>query len=189
MYSLLLLGLILAAAAASIAAAGHALLWKRDPRAALGWIVVSVTLPIAGPLLYFVFGVNRIQTRARSLRISSARQEGDAAADPPRTDLPPEFSELAGISRAVSTYELTAGNRIEVLHNGDYRLLGSRLVNINGERQVIEISGTCRARDIGPDNSILSTYISDAKIAYNGTGAVNAVSEPGVLTKIVNWLF
>jgi len=119
MYSLLLLGLILAAVAASIAAAGHALLWKRDPRAALGWIVVSLTLPIAGPLLYFVFGVNRIQTRARSLRISDVREEDAAATDPSRTDLPPEFSELAGISRAVSTYELTAGNRIEMLHNGE----------------------------------------------------------------------
>ena len=61
MYSLLLLGLILAAVAASVAAAGHALLWKRDPRAALGWIVVSLTVPIAGPLLYFVFGINRSQ--------------------------------------------------------------------------------------------------------------------------------
>lgn len=54
MYTLLLYGLILAAVAASIAAAGHALLWKRDPRAALGWIVVSLTVPIAGPLFYFV---------------------------------------------------------------------------------------------------------------------------------------
>jgi len=84
--------------------------------------------------------------------------------------------------------EITA-RIVEVLHNGDYRLAGTRMVDINGERQLIEISGVCRARDILPDNTIYSTYIADARIAYNGTGVVNATSEPGVITKLVNWLF
>jgi flagellar L-ring protein precursor FlgH len=84
--------------------------------------------------------------------------------------------------------EITA-RIIEVLHNGDYRLSGTRMVNINGERQLIEISGICRERDIGPDNSILSTYIADAQIAYSGSGPINAASEPGIISKIVNWLF
>ena len=84
--------------------------------------------------------------------------------------------------------EITA-RIVEVMHNGDYRLAGTRMVDINGERQLIEISGICRARDIRPDNTIYSTYIADARIAYNGTGVVNASSEPGVITKLVNWLF
>ncbi len=77
----------------------------------------------------------------------------------------------------------------EVLHNGDYRLLGNRMVDINGERQLIEISGICRPRDINPDNTIYSTYIADARISYNGNGPVNASSEPGIVTKLFNWLF
>ena len=84
--------------------------------------------------------------------------------------------------------EITA-RIVEVMHNGDYRLSGTRMVDINGERQLIEISGVCRARDIRPDNTIYSTYIADARIAYNGSGVVNATSEPGVITKLVNWLF
>jgi len=54
------LGLVLAllVTGASIAAAAHALLSKREPRAALGWIAVCLTFPLAGPLLYFVFGIN-----------------------------------------------------------------------------------------------------------------------------------
>ncbi|MCP4146008.1 MAG: flagellar basal body L-ring protein FlgH [bacterium] len=78
---------------------------------------------------------------------------------------------------------------VEQLHNGDFRINGNRMVEINGERQLIEISGICRARDIMPDNTIYSTYIADARIAYNGTGVVNSTSEPGVVTKLVNWLF
>lgn len=84
--------------------------------------------------------------------------------------------------------EITA-RIVEVLHNGDYRLSGTRMVNINGERQLIEISGVCRERDIEANNTILSTYIADAQIAYSGSGPINATSEPGIITKIVNWLF
>jgi cardiolipin synthase len=118
-YSLLLWCLILVAAAASFAAAGHALLWKRDPRAALGWIVVSLTVPLVGPLFYFVFGINRIRTRAQTLQIPGRPYDDEATPGSLRHDLPAEFSELAGIAGAVSRYELTAGNRIEVLHNGE----------------------------------------------------------------------
>lgn len=78
---------------------------------------------------------------------------------------------------------------VEQMHNGDFRINGNRMVEINGERQLIEISGICRARDIMPDNTIYSTFIADARIAYNGTGVINSTSEPGVVTKLVNWLF
>ena len=77
----------------------------------------------------------------------------------------------------------------EVLHNGDYRLAGSRMMNINGEKQLIEITGICRARDIAPDNTIMSTFISDAQIAYNGSGLVTDGAQPGVVTRVLNWLF
>jgi cardiolipin synthase len=45
----------------------HALLFKRDHRAALGWTSVSILFPIAGPLLYFFFGINRIKRSAREV--------------------------------------------------------------------------------------------------------------------------
>ena len=84
--------------------------------------------------------------------------------------------------------EITA-RIVEVLRNGDFRIEGTRMVNINGEKQMIEITGFCRGRDITPDNTIMSTYISDAQIAYNGTGPVNDTSQPGVVTRVLNWLF
>ncbi|HOX26471.1 MAG TPA: flagellar basal body L-ring protein FlgH [Candidatus Krumholzibacteria bacterium] len=77
----------------------------------------------------------------------------------------------------------------EVLPNGNFRLTGNRAVDINGDRQLIEICGVCRPRDIAPDNTILSTYISEAQIAYSGTGLAQDAAEPGILTRIVNWLF
>ncbi|WP_347331785.1 phospholipase D-like domain-containing protein [Marinimicrobium locisalis] len=46
-------------------AAIHALIYKRDHRAALGWIGVILIFPVAGPLLYFLFGINRLRTKAQ----------------------------------------------------------------------------------------------------------------------------
>jgi len=43
-------GVAIAGIAAAAAAAGHALLNKRDPRAALGWIGFSLAVPFIGPL-------------------------------------------------------------------------------------------------------------------------------------------
>lgn len=43
-----------------IIAAVHALLTKRDPRAALGWMLLSLLIPF-GFLLYLIFGINRVK--------------------------------------------------------------------------------------------------------------------------------
>ncbi len=78
---------------------------------------------------------------------------------------------------------------VEVLPNGDYRVEGAREININGERERIRLSGIIRSRDISPDNSILSTYVADARIMYDGKGIVDSGHEPGLLTKLVNLIF
>jgi cardiolipin synthase A/B len=46
-------------------AGGHALLTKRRPRSAFGWIAVCLMFPLAGAALYYLFGINRAQRRAR----------------------------------------------------------------------------------------------------------------------------
>ena len=65
-----LLLLLLNIALASLVA-GHALLTKSDPRAALGWVSLAFLTPLVGSILYFVFGINRITTRARRLASKS----------------------------------------------------------------------------------------------------------------------
>lgn len=49
------------------ATALHALLYKRDSRAAFGWIVVCVLFPLAGPIIYLFFGLNRTRGRAQRM--------------------------------------------------------------------------------------------------------------------------
>jgi len=76
-----------------------------------------------------------------------------------------------------------------VLTNGNLLVNGSRTIVINGEEQIIRISGIVRPSDIQADNSVYSFNISDAVIVFEGSGIVARSQEPGWLTKIFHWLF
>lgn len=117
--------------ALAIISAGHALLYKRDPRAALGWIAISFAYPIVGPLLYFLFGINRIRTRAhqlkgepsRHLKIGYEGPETVKTPDPER-QLPalaehPELEALARSSEAVTHRALVDANAVSPYFSGE----------------------------------------------------------------------
>ena len=61
---------------------------------------------------------------------------------------------------------------IKILSNGNYFIEGSRELLINGEKQIVQLSGVIRPYDIGQDNTIDSRYIADAKILYKTEGDV-----------------
>lgn len=108
-------------------AAWHALLSKREPQAAFGWIAVCVIFPFIGPALYFLFGINRIRARAskfhRRMAIPVEREHGapdlaqQSLSPPPPT--PHGAVELVRLADAITGRSLVAGNRIELLCNGE----------------------------------------------------------------------
>ena len=79
----------------------------------------------------------------------------------------------------------------EVLPGGNLQITGIREVEINDEKLIITLTGVIRPRDISPENVILSTYISDAKITYSGSGVINDRQRPGWLANLMNavWPF
>jgi cardiolipin synthase len=112
---------------ATVLSAGHALLNKRDPRAALGWVVLCLIFPGVGALLYWLLGVNRIRTLARDWQAQGVGihgQEPDfcpwvadmAAALPFRAE---NYAKLLSLADAVTRRPLLQGNRVRPLHNGE----------------------------------------------------------------------
>src|SRR6266853_5995935 len=67
------LGLLL-----SLLAAGHAVLYKRDSRAAIAWVGFIWLVPLVGAVLYFTFGVNRLRRQAVFLRSNFERYRAPA---------------------------------------------------------------------------------------------------------------
>lgn len=105
----------------------HALLYKRDPRSALGWISVCLLFPLVGPFAYYLFGVNRVRTRARKLhgeprqRLSVPFERGETSRERLQSakDMPQEFRELARVSDSVADWPVVEGNSVTILHNGE----------------------------------------------------------------------
>ena len=68
---------------------------------------------------------------------------------------------------------------IKILSNGNYFIEGNRELLVNGEKQIVQISGVIRPYDIGPTNTIDSKYVADAKIMYKTEGEINrATTKP-----------
>ncbi len=77
----------------------------------------------------------------------------------------------------------------EVLPNGDLVLEGVRELDLNGERQVVVLTGVVRAQDVRRSNQILSTQIAQLRIQYYGRGLMRDNLKPGFLLRIINKIF
>lgn len=79
----------------------------------------------------------------------------------------------------------------DVLPNGNLKIVGTREILVNHENQVIVLSGVIRPRDISDQNVIASRSISDAKIAYSGSGVIDDRQRPGWMANFLNtvWPF
>ncbi len=121
---------------AAVAASLHALLYKRRPQSAFAWIAVCLTLPLVGALLYYLFGINRVQTRARKLL--TRYPQPDCPTEYVGTP-PPQLAPLARLGFAVSGWPLTAGNRIELLHDAE-AIFSAMLDTIERAREYVYFS-------------------------------------------------
>jgi len=111
----------------AIATSSHAVLYKRDPRAAFSWMGVIWLAPVVGPALYVLFGINRIQRRA--VRLRRRRKRFDAAASPEvctpeelHQALGPDHLHLLPLQRLgdhVIGRPLLEGNRVTPLVDGE----------------------------------------------------------------------
>ena len=107
------LGLVIAAGVT-----WHVLLRKREVPSAVGWIGLAWFAPFTGAIVYFIFGVNRVQRRARRLRAQVSRRSGSRSAKP----TPGDDGHLDPLERGVG--QITGrpslpGNLITIYHDGD----------------------------------------------------------------------
>ena len=74
----------------------------------------------------------------------------------------------------------------EVLSNGNLLVRGEKRLTINQGDEYIRFSGIVRPSDIGPDNTVLSTSVANAKIAYTGKGMLDDSNSSGWLASLFN---
>jgi flagellar L-ring protein FlgH len=78
---------------------------------------------------------------------------------------------------------------VDIADNGDLRVKGMQKIALNSETQRISVEGRLRPQDIGPDNTVLSSRLSDANIEFKGRGMLSSRQKPGLLVRFFQWLF
>ncbi len=78
------------------------------------------------------------------------------------------------------TITVTVAN---VMPNGNLLVRGQKWLTLNQGSESIQISGIVRPDDISADNTVLSTQVADARIAYKGKGVVADANRAGWLTR------
>lgn len=72
--------------------------------------------------------------------------------------------------------------------SGNLLIEGKRSVNVNGDKQLMTLTGTVRPQDVHSDNTVFSYDIANADLDVSGKGTVNDAAKPGWLTRIFSWL-
>ncbi len=167
--SLVLAGLTLAL---SIGASGHAVLHKRDVRAALGWVALIWLAPVVGAVAYLVLGVNRIRRRAQALRLPDFRARVPGELRPPPPALPAgaeHLTSLVALADGVVRRPLVAGNSVTLLPGGE-----------------VAYPAMCAAVDAAEHSVTFCTFIFDPGRAADAfVGALTRAHERGVKVRVL----
>lgn len=74
----------------------------------------------------------------------------------------------------------------DILPNGILEVRGEKWLSLNEGDEFIRVRGLVRPQDIGPDNTVVSNKLADARISYGGTGPLADSNRQGWLSEFVN---
>ncbi len=100
-----------------------------------------------------------------------------------------QFKGAGTTTRAGELTAIVTGRVAEVLPNGDLFIECVREIAINGDRQVVVLTGVARVADISPNNIVPSTSLGELQIRYFGRGLMKDSLSPGWLIRVLNKIF
>jgi flagellar L-ring protein precursor FlgH len=100
-----------------------------------------------------------------------------------------KFTGSGGTTRTTELSAVMTARVVEVLPNGDLVVEGVRELDINGDRNLIVLTGVIRSIDILPGNVIPSTRIGQLRIRSLSQGLIKDSLSPGWLIRVLNKIF
>lgn len=105
------------------------------------------------------------------------------------SDAQSEFTGEGSTARQQQIQARVSVTVVGIKHNGDLLVEGSRTIEVNGEREVIHLSGAVNPLIIPANNTIESFRIADLQVSYKGKGVITQSSRPGLFVRLLNWVF
>jgi len=97
--------------------------------------------------------------------------------------------DFAGDGNSTQSNQITGtltAQVVQKLPNGNLVIQGSKELTLNQGNELIQVQGIIRTADIGPDNTIASTRVADARIVYGGRGPLARSNAMGWLDRFFN---
>ena len=136
------------------------------------------------------------RTQARKSATADAARDSNTAITlpdaPPFSSVPPGLMSggskqaFKGAGSAAQDNQLSGELTVtvaQVLPGGVLRVAGEKRLTLNRGEEQVQLTGLVRIDDLGPDNSVPSTRVADARIRYSGTGQVADQSRQGWLAR------
>jgi flagellar L-ring protein precursor FlgH len=192
--------LLLAAALACAAAAAPAQnLWSPERR--LTPLIADVTARGIGDLLTIL--VVEQQT-VKNKEATELKRDASLDAALTNLDLAPQaFNTLPGVAGSAtrdfkgdakydkegSFSTVLTAQVIDVQPNGNLVLEGRRTVIIDGETKTMRVTGVVRRYDVTANNTVRSTQVANASVAYEGSGTLTNATNRGWLGDLLDFVW
>jgi flagellar L-ring protein FlgH len=99
-----------------------------------------------------------------------------------------EFEGKGDIKREDSLTARIQAKVIDVMPNRTLLLEATKKVTTDEEETTIILSGVCRSKDIGIDNTILSSQLADLDLRKSHNGIARDATKRGLLSGLTDWL-
>ena len=113
--------------------------------------------------------------------------QGLAKLVPSKTET--KFAGSGSTTRASQITAVMTARVAEVLPNGDLVVEGTREIGVNGDQQLVVLTGVVRALDIEPGNTVSSTAIGQLRIRCTSRGVIKDSLTPGWLIRALQKVF
>ena len=96
------------------------------------------------------------------------------------------FTGASGSNQSNTLSGSIAVTVVEELPRGNLLVQGEKWISLNEGHEFIRVRGIVRRSDITQANTVLSTQIADARIAYGGTGVTKDANRMGWMSRFFN---